>query len=221
MIRRPPFIRHLLFLTVVLLILGVAGVIVAGQRGVTLDRVARRVGIIGESREPRTLDDTRARLEAEGLTIPLEDPRIIVRKQERMLELLDGETGVRTYPIALGGNPIGHKERSGDGRTPEGTYYLCTRVNPSQFHLFMGISYPSPDDAQGRSEVSDSTRRAIERAWHQRESPPWNSALGGAIGIHGGGDRGDWTLGCIAVANQAVEELWLLTRLGTPVVIEP
>jgi hypothetical protein len=85
----------------------------------------------------------------------------------------------------------------------------------------LGISYPGPDDAADRGDVSDSTRKAIGAAWQKREKPPWDSVLGGAIGIHGGGDRGDWTLGCIAVANQAVEELWLLTRLGTPVVIEP
>jgi murein L,D-transpeptidase YafK len=204
-------------LVIALVVLGVIGIGAGDVIGGKLRDVADRI----MAREARGLEESRAQLEAEGLAMPLEDPRIVVRKQQRQLKLLDGETLVRRYPIALGGSPAGHKERSGDGRTPEGTYYLCTRVNPSQFHLFLGISYPSPGDANGRGEVSDSTRRAIERAWQQREVPPWDSALGGAIGIHGGGDRGDWTLGCVAVANGAVEELWLLTRLGTPVVIEP
>jgi murein L,D-transpeptidase YafK len=209
--------RFFPYIAIAIVVLGVIGIGAGTVIGGKLREVAERI----MAREARGLDETRASLEAEGLAIPLGDPRIVVRKAERRLELRDGENLVRTFPVALGGNPTGHKERSGDERTPEGTYYLCTRVNPSQFHLFLGISYPAPEDAAGRADVSDSTCKAIGQAWQQREKPPWDSVLGGAIGIHGGGDRGDWTLGCIAVSNQAVEELWLLTQNGTPVVIEP
>ncbi len=209
--------RYLPHLVIALVVLGGIGIGAGNVVGGKLRGVAHRI----MARQARGLEETRAQLEAEGLAMPLDDPRIVVRKRQRQLELLDGETLVRRYPIALGGSPAGHKERSGDGRTPEGTYYLCTRVKPSQFHLFLGISYPAPDDAARQEDVSDSTRKAIEEAWRQGDKPPWDSVLGGAIGIHGGGDRGDWTLGCIAIANGAVEELWLLTELGTPVVIEP
>jgi hypothetical protein len=50
--------------------------------------------------------------------------------------------------------------------------------------------------------------------------PPWKTALGGEIGIHGGGSGLDWTWGCIALENEAVAELFPVLPLGTPVRIQ-
>lgn len=128
---------------------------------------------------------------------------------------------MRTYDIALGSNPIGPKGRSGDGRTPEGAYHLCTRVNPSQFHLFLGISYPAPHDVAEHPSLDTSTHEAVTAAERNRSKPPWDTAMGGAIGLHGGGASRDWTAGCLAVEDGAIEELWLLTTNGTPIIIKP
>lgn len=177
--------------------------------------------LVGLASQPIAFDSTRARLLAEGLSLPLVQPRLVARKEARTLELFDGERLVRTYDIALGGDPIGAKRRRGDGRTPEGAYHLCTRVNPSQFHLFLGISYPASHDIAGHPALEEAARDAIADAERNRTVPPWDTPLGGAIGLHGGGTSRDWTAGCLAVEDGAIEELWLLTTNGTPIFIEP
>ena len=135
--------------------------------------------------------------------------RLVVKKAERRLYLMRGDQALRSYEIALGFQPIGHKTREGDGRTPEGRYLLDRRNDRSRFHKALHISYPSPGD-----------RWRAER----RGEPP-----GGMILIHGqpnGKNRlmrtdDDWTLGCIAVSNQEIDEIWSLTVDGTPIEILP
>lgn len=144
-----------------------------------------------------------------------EEPRVekvLVEKGERRLQLLDASGAVlKSYTIALGGDPLGHKQREGDGRTPEGRYTIDWRNPQSAYHLSLHISYPDQDD----------TRRANERG----EDP------GGMIMIHGMrnglGWLGflhqyvDWTDGCIAVTNAEMDEIWRLVPNGTPIEIRP
>src|SRR5262245_33531311 len=66
--------------------------------------------------------------------LPVAD-RVLVRKGERRLYLMHGENVLRSYRIALGLNPVGHKERAGDFRTPEGRYRLIRRNPRSDFFL--------------------------------------------------------------------------------------
>jgi len=168
----------------------------------------------------KPLDAAKARLEALGeMTLPLPEARIIVRKDRRRLEIYSGDRLVAWYRVALGGAPIGTKRVEGDQKTPEGNYYLCTRLNPSQFHLFLGISYPGPWDIAADSDVDQDEINAIKDAHDQRVQPPWSTSLGGMVGLHGGGTGQDWTLGCIAVDNNDIEELYLMTELGTPIEI--
>lgn len=171
----------------------------------------------------RDLTAAQQRLEETGAgKLPLAGVHIVIRKGERRLELCDADRVIKSFPIALGGNPSGQKEREGDGRTPEGTYRLCARVNPSRYHLFLGLSYPNTDDAaRGADALSDDERRAIEQADAKGGKPPWNTALGGAVGIHGGGTHRDWTHGCIALANRDIEELYTAVTDGTDVTILP
>ena len=149
---------------------------------------------------------------------------IVIRKGERRLELRrDGEL-IAEYAIALSRHSTGHKTARGDGCTPEGDYVICTRLPESSYHLFMGINYPNAEDARAALEagrIDEATCRELEEAASTGAKPDWETALGGAIGIHGGGTDGDWTLGCIAVADEAIEDLWVATRMGTPVRIEP
>jgi murein L,D-transpeptidase YafK len=137
--------------------------------------------------------------------------RVVVIKQERRLYLYNGETLLRSYPVSLGANPEGHKQRQGDQRTPEGRYLLDWRNPASRFYRSIHISYPNSHDLQS--------------ARSQGGSP------GGAIMIHGLPNKyaeapelfadWDWTEGCIAVSNQAMDEIWRLVANNTPIEIHP
>jgi len=130
--------------------------------------------------------------------------RLVVHKGRREMLLLSGESVVRSYRIALGREPAGHKEREGDGRTPEGRYTIDGRNPKSKYHLALHISYPSPVD--------------VERAKELGCDP------GGDIMIHGvkagvAHPESDWTQGCIAVTDTEMDEIWRLVPDGTPVEI--
>ena len=137
--------------------------------------------------------------------------RILIEKSTRRLMLiLQGEV-LKSYKIALGGNPIGPKERQGDNKTPEGTYVIDARNRDSRFHLSLRISYPNERDKKRAKELGVSP--------------------GGDIMIHGiknglswVGDAHtgvDWTQGCIAVTDQEIEEIDKLAPNGTIVEIRP
>ena len=151
-------------------------------------------------------------------------PAIIVYKAERQLQFYDGEKLLKTYPIALGLNPLDDKRKEGDGCTPEGDFYICTKNDQSRFHLFLGLSYPNEEDAERGLRtglISKEEHDRILQAQAPRQRPPWDTRLGGEIGIHGGGADAHWTQGGIALENKDIEELFLITPLGTPVKILP
>lgn len=177
--------------------------------------------IMEESTE-ETLDETGT---ATGDTMNLvTNPKIIVKKNDRILELWDGNSLYGSYPIGLGWDPIGDKNKEGDGRTPEGSYYVCTRNNYSRFYLSLGVSYPNSEDAREALEtalIDQSTYQQIADAINEETQPPWNTAMGGEIMIHGHGAQSDWTAGCIAVENNIMDILWDKCPLGTPIIIEP
>jgi murein L,D-transpeptidase YafK len=137
--------------------------------------------------------------------------RVVVKKADRKLFLMHGNSVVRWYKVALGLNPIGTKERSGDFRTPEGTYRLIRRNPRSDFFLSMQVSYPNDADLK-----------------HARRNH-WDT--GGSIMIHGLPNQlkhdpsyyenVDWTDGCIAVSNSDMLEIWLLTPDNAPIEILP
>jgi len=157
-------------------------------------------------------------------TPTIREPRVVVSKQARELALYDGPTLRKKFRIALASDAPGRKEREGDRRTPEGTFYVCTRNAGSRFHKFLGVSYPGPDDAArglAAKRISKAEHDAIVEAHRTKSCPPWKTRLGGEVGIHGGGSGRDWTMGCVALENDAVDELWATLRLGDPIVIEP
>ena len=143
-------------------------------------------------------------------TLPLVD-RIVVHKGERRLLLMHGTDIVRAYHVSLGLNPVGQKERSGDFRTPEGTYRLERRNARSDYFLSIQVSYPNEADQ----------KRAHLRHWD----------TGGSIMIHGLPNflkhepefyqSHDWTDGCIAVTNADMTEIWMLTPDEVPIDILP
>jgi murein L,D-transpeptidase YafK len=135
--------------------------------------------------------------------------RILVFKADREMFLMRDGRPIRMYPISLGWEPEGDKQRQGDGRTPEGVFLIDRRNDQSRFHLSVGLDYPQPEDVE----------RAAKRGW----SP------GGDIFIHGQpeGVEGawriptDWTAGCIALANVHMDEVWEVTPMGTVVEVLP
>ncbi len=137
--------------------------------------------------------------------------RVLVIKYERVLRLYKDGKVIKSYKVALGGDPIGPKTRQGDHKTPEGNYVLDSRNAHSQFYKSIHISYPSPRD------------RAAARA--KGVSP------GGDVFVHGlpngygwvgSGHRAkDWTDGCIAVTNEEIDEIWQSVVDGTPIEIRP
>jgi hypothetical protein len=161
-----------------------------------------------------------------GGTLPdtLVDPRLLAEKSRRTLTVFSGGRPVKTYRIALGTNPVGPKVQEGDGRTPEGAFYVCMKNSESRFHLALGLSYPSqPDAERGVRDrlITKREQRAIIEAMRRYRKPPWNTKLGGEIMIHGGGTEKDWTTGCLALSNADIDELFARLPLGTEVEIRP
>ena len=142
-----------------------------------------------------------------NLPADIKADRLVVNKSNRVLELWANNQLIKTYQIALGKSPIGHKEHEGDSKTPEGLYYINDKNPNSQFHLNLGISYPNEVDRRNSNNP------------------------GGDIKIHGlkngNGFVGklhrlfDWTEGCIAVTNKEMEELYEAVPIGTPIQINP
>jgi murein L,D-transpeptidase YafK len=151
-------------------------------------------------------------------------PKIVIYKSHRRLELLDGERTVREFGVVLGSSAAGDKETEGDGRTPEGTFYLFTKNRASKFHLSLGVSYPDKRAAErGLRDglITSDESEAICGAIDAGKIPPQKTRLGGEIYIHGGGVDGDWTEGCVAMADSEIEELFELVDAGCPVIIFP
>jgi len=159
----------------------------------------------------------------EALRLPLKNPRIIVKKGERKLELVSDNVVVRTYRIGLGLNPVDDKQREGDRATPEGEFYIFIKNDKSAYYLSLGISYPNVEDAErGLRDgmISRAQHDAIVKAINRKGTPPQNTALGGDIYIHGNGASSDWTWGCVALENEDIRELFDAVPVGTLVTIQ-
>lgn len=157
-----------------------------------------------------------------GLDWPLTGVKLVVDKSDRRMWLYSGETEVKVYRVALGGAPEGDKVRQGDQRTPVGAFRVVTRNDRSLYHLFLGLSYPDAADAdRGLRDglITETQARDLREADDSRGKPRWDTALGGAIGVHGNGGAYDWTLGCIAVEDAEIEEIWEVAPHGTVVEI--
>lgn len=131
--------------------------------------------------------------------------RIQVFKDQRKMYLLHEREILKEYIIRLGFTARGPKQFEGDGKTPEGAYFI-DRQNPrSTYHLSLGISYPN----------------ARDRAF----AASMNKKPGGDIFIHGGPPKGkrrgnrsrDWTAGCIALKDRQIEDVYAMVRIGTPI----
>ena len=147
----------------------------------------------------------------EQTTSPNPVDYIVVQKRDKVISLWKQGRIIKTYPIlAFGADPIGHKVREGDEKTPEGQYYIDTKHVSQKYQKFLRISYPNEQDKAYAKSLG---------------LPP-----GGHVGIHGdeGGMTGffqrfdnRWTDGCIAVRNADIEEIYKMVEIGTPILIKP
>jgi len=137
--------------------------------------------------------------------------RVVVLKGERKLVLMRGDRVLEAYTVALGRYAVGHKQREGDERTPEGVYTLDHKLPKSLFYKAIHISYPNTDDLAHARRIG--------------------ARPGGKIEIHGlpndwdaktlGHPKLDWTNGCIAVTNREMDQIWASIDPGTPIEIFP
>ncbi len=168
----------------------------------------------GKEKEITALQKTNKLLEHKFFAYAIQNgsvDRIVIEKKARRLTLISKGESIKTYRIALGGCPFGPKEREGDNKTPEGTYFIDFRNKDSHYHRSLHISYPNERDKKRAKELGVSP--------------------GGNIMIHGikngfswVGDahaESDWTKGCIAVTDQEIEEIAKLAPNGTIVEIRP
>lgn len=138
--------------------------------------------------------------------------KLVVRKADREMDTYDAQGHLlKTYPIALGFSPMGHKQFEGDGKTPEGRYTINSRNPNSGYHKNLGISYPNAADraraaAQGKSAGGDIKIHGLR------------NGFGGIGGQH---LRRDWTHGCIAVTNDEIDELYALVKPQAEIEILP
>ena len=127
--------------------------------------------------------------------------QVQVHKADRKMYLIHQDRVLKSYDVALGFAPDGHKRFEGDCKTPEGTYFITHKNPDSNYHLSLGISYPNEED--------------IAFAEAQGKDP------GGEIFIHGGPNtpisRRDWTWGCVAVSDKEMEVIYSMVKPGTPI----
>ena len=137
--------------------------------------------------------------------------KVLVIKSENRLYLLNKGKKVASYRATFGANPVGHKERQGDERTPEGHYVLDYKNPNSRFYKSIHVSYPNAQDRR------NARRLGVDP--------------GGDIMIHGQtngwGWAGPlvqffpWTDGCVALTNADMDEVWMAVDAGTPIEIRP
>lgn len=156
---------------------------------------------------------------AKATTLPSSSPsdklppitKLVVEKNKRQMTAHGKDGVVKVYRIALGFNPLGHKEKQGDGKTPEGCYRICSKNPNSKYHKSLRVSYPSLQDL----------KICKEKGIHNP---------GGDIMVHGLGKRlahkgklhylQNWTLGCIALTDEEIEEIYDAITVGATIEIK-
>ena len=157
------------------------------------------------------------------------DDYVVVHKAKRNTALCKNGALVKNLRSGLGTVPVGAKEKQGDGKTPEGVFYVPRVVPDSTYHRAFILSYPTPADAAkgvAMQLINAAQRSQIESAHAACAEPPSSTALGGEVGVNGSGTTGfgsakDWTVGSIALDDAAVDLLWGAIGVGDTIVVLP
>ncbi len=140
---------------------------------------------------------------------------IIVTKSKYKMDVYDDNGLLISYPVVFGNNDMGDKLREGDRKTPEGTFTIVSKRVHEKWDRFMMLDYPTKD-----SYTTFNNRKA-------KGLIPANASIGGSIGIHGTwpyedfaiDTRQNWTMGCISMKNENIEQLYSFIPVGTKVFI--
>lgn len=136
---------------------------------------------------------------------------ILIEKAKRVLKLIKGGKQIAQYSIALGGEPVAAKHCQGDNKTPEGEYSIIARNLKSSYYRSLQISYPNQSDRKIANQLGCAPGGDIMI----HGLPNGRGWLGAAHRLH------DWTLGCIALTNSEIDQIWKWVPIGTKVRIMP
>ncbi|WP_444905397.1 murein L,D-transpeptidase family protein [Microbulbifer sp. SSSA008] len=132
----------------------------------------------------------------------------VIKSENKML-LLDGDKVKKSYHVAFGGQPQGHKQQEGDEKTPEGHYTLDYKKEDSSYYRAMHISYPNAED-RAQAEARGVSPGGFIMVHGQRNRLGWLAPIT---------QRFNWTDGCIALTNDEMDEFMALVKIGTPIAI--
>lgn len=153
------------------------------------------------------------------------DRFVVVHKSKRNVALCSaGGKLEKNLRSGLGFAPSGTKEKQGDGKTPEGVFYVANLLPDSSYHRAFLFSYPTKADAArgvASGLITPAEHDQITQAQDACQAPPQETGLGGDVEIHGDGSSKDWTVGCVALENDDVDRLWGELHLGASLVVLP
>lgn len=134
---------------------------------------------------------------------------IVVEKKSHILMVFNQGVLLKKYRVALGTQPVGHKQFEGDRKTPEGLYYINGKNPNSSYYKNLGISYPNANDlayakTYGKSAGGDVKIHGLPPSWADLGKTQCEN---------------DWTWGCIALSNEEMEELYTHVKIGSPIFI--
>ncbi len=140
---------------------------------------------------------------------------IIIDKSDYELSVYDEKGWYATFPVVFGNNSLDDKKMEGDKKTPEGNFKILSKKVHDKWYRFLALDYPT----------KESWEKFNQRK--QRGEIPASARIGGSIGIHGTWPNDDfvvdkyknWTLGCVSMKNEDVQEVYGYTPVGTRVII--
>ena len=154
-------------------------------------------------------------IEGNTKILPVGIVNIVIDKSDYELNVYDSKGWFATYPVVFGNGSLDDKKMEGDRNTPEGTFHIVSKKVHDKWDRFMALDYP--------------TRESYEkfRLRKLRGEIPEGARIGGGVGIHGTWPHDDyiidryknWTMGCISMKNNDVEDLYSYVPTGTRVVI--
>ena len=140
--------------------------------------------------------------------------KIVVYKKKRILTTYRNGKKVHEFRVSMGKNcNKGDKVCAGDYKTPEGSYTIVRKKCDSRLYRSLMISYPNAKDK------ADARAKGLKPGGYItiHGQPKWNA--------DGRGDKytlsHDWTEGCMAVSNKAMEQLWKAVQNGVKIDIHP
>jgi len=162
--------------------------------------------------------------------MPASNIRIEVNTTEMSLTVWSGNKALQHFRhISTGSGGVSNVHYQGDESTPVGEYTVLWINRDSPFDTFIALNYPTRQHANialQAGKLSLDQYQQIAQASRLQQRPPFNTPLGGRIGIHGIGlgdprihEVANWTNGCVALTNEEVRELLRWVHIGTHVSI--